>query len=162
MSLPDWILPYKEPRTEIKRIQNKYYKYEVCYQYDPKRKRTIKKTVKLLGKVTETEGFIPSEKNRLREEAKKLPTVDIKTFGVYALFENLLNEEIAVLRNMFGDKIAEQLSSIAMMRWAYQSPIKRIAHYHSHDFCSEYWSREHMLSDKEVAAVLKTVGETGN
>ena len=30
MYLPDWIQKYKEPRTEIKRIKNAYYKYEVA------------------------------------------------------------------------------------------------------------------------------------
>ena len=28
MYLPDWMQKYKEPRTEIKRIKNAYYKYE--------------------------------------------------------------------------------------------------------------------------------------
>jgi hypothetical protein len=60
MSLPKWVLPFKEPHTEIKRIKNRYYKYEVSYQYDPGRKRTIKKTGHLLGRITETDRFIPS------------------------------------------------------------------------------------------------------
>jgi transposase len=45
------------------------------------------------------------------------------------------------------------------MRWAYQSPIKRLANYHAHDFCSEIWSSEQLLSDKRITAILKSVGE---
>jgi len=45
-----------------------------------------------------------------------------------------------------------------MMRFAYQSPIKRIASYHSHDFCSEVWAPNTHLSDKIVSNVLKTIG----
>jgi hypothetical protein len=38
------------------------------------------KTDRLLGKITEDDGFIPSAKNTLRMEAEAPPKVDIKTF----------------------------------------------------------------------------------
>ncbi|GHU27359.1 hypothetical protein FACS1894152_3880 [Bacilli bacterium] len=41
MSLPEWVIPFKESPREIKCIGGKYYKYEVCYRYDPEKKRTI-------------------------------------------------------------------------------------------------------------------------
>ena len=82
MYLPDWMQKYKEPRTEIKRIKNAYYKYEVAFVYSKKKKRTEKKTIRLLGKITEQDGFIPSSKDALRRKSEELPQVDIKTFGV--------------------------------------------------------------------------------
>ena len=57
MYLPDWIQKYKEPRTEIKRIRNGFYKYEVAFVYSKTKKKTEKKTIRLLGKITEEEGF---------------------------------------------------------------------------------------------------------
>ncbi|GHU17491.1 hypothetical protein FACS189472_04460 [Alphaproteobacteria bacterium] len=60
MSLPKWIEPFKEPRTAIKCIKSKYYKCEVRYCYDAERKRSMQKTTRLLGKITEKNGFIPS------------------------------------------------------------------------------------------------------
>lgn len=45
-----------------------------------------------------------------------------------------------------------------MMRWAYQSPIKRASNYHIHDFCSEFWSKN-SISDKHISNSLKQVGE---
>ncbi|MDR0662484.1 MAG: hypothetical protein LBF80_00165 [Spirochaetaceae bacterium] len=48
--------------------------------------------------------------------------MDIKTYGVYALFEKLLEDEIPPLISVFGKERAEQLLTFAMMRWAYQSP----------------------------------------
>ena len=33
MYLPNWIQKYKEPRAEIKRIKNGFYKYEVALVY---------------------------------------------------------------------------------------------------------------------------------
>ncbi len=158
MYLPLWVQKHKEPRTEIRFIKGVYYKYEVKYQYNKDKKRTDKITVKLLGKVTEKDGFISSNKDLIRQKAEQLPKVDIKTFGVYHLFSKLMSEEITSLTELFNDTVVEKLLSFAMMRWAYQSPIKRGTHYHAHDFCSENWSKEN-LSDKQISAALKFVGE---
>jgi hypothetical protein len=158
MYLPKWAQPYKEPRTEIKCIKGIYYKYEVHYQYNKEKKRTDKITGRLLGKITEQEGFIASDKDTLRQKAQQLPKVDIKTFGIYNLFSNLLTEEIESLKTTFKEDIAEKLLSFSMMRWAYQSPIKRAPNYHAHDFCSEHWSKN-SISDKQVSEALKFIGE---
>lgn len=158
MYLPEWTEKFKEPRTEIKCIKGAYYKYEVRYQYNKLKKRTDKITVRLLGKLTEAEGFIPSDKDLIREKAAQLPKVDIKTFGIYYLFSNLLSEEIKSLSEVLRPDVLETLLSFSMMRWAYQSPIKRIANYHAHDFSSEHWSSSNM-SDKKVSSALKFLGE---
>jgi hypothetical protein len=123
MQLPDWIKKYKEPHTDIRRIKNGFYKYEVAFVYSKEKKRTEKKTIRLLGKITEKDGFIPSAKDALRRKSEELPQVDIKTFGLYHLFSDLMKEEIASLKEAFGDEQAERLLSFAMMRWAYQTPI---------------------------------------
>jgi hypothetical protein len=114
--------------------------------------------MRLLGKITEEDGFIPSDKDSLRRQSEALPQVDIKTFGLYHLFSTLMQEEISSLQASFGKDIAEILLSFAMMRWAYQTPIKRAAYYHSHDFCSEHWSSQ-PLSDKTASGKLKYLGE---
>ena len=158
MYLPDWIQEYKEPRTEIKRIKNGFYKYEVAFVYNKEKKKTEKKTIRLLGKITEEEGFVPSAKDALRRKSEALPQVDIKTFGVYNLFSELMKEETTSLKEVFGEEQSERLLSFSMMRWAYQTPIKRATNYHSHDFCSEHWARESM-SDKIISLNLKSLGE---
>ena len=158
MYLPDWTLPFKEPRTEIRCIKGSYYKYEVRYQYNNVKKRTDKITVRLMGKITEKDGFIPSDKDLIRQKSTQLPKVDIKNFGVYNLYSNLLSEEISLLKNIFKEDIVEKLLSFSMMRWAYQSPIKRAANYHAHDFCSEVWCKEN-ISDKHLSEALKFVGQ---
>jgi transposase len=163
MSLPDWILQFKEPHTQIKFIKNKYYKYAVTYKYVPERKRTLTVVGHLLGSITKEDGFIPSAKNKLRElphlSQELKPKVSIKRYGVYALFKSLLADEISKLKNIFGNELAEQLLTFSMMRWAYQSTIKRIVNYQAHDFCSENWCKGTMLSDKKVTALLKYFGE---
>jgi hypothetical protein len=158
MYLPDWIQEYKEPRTEIKRIKNGFYKYEVAFVYNKEKKKTEKKTIRLLGKITEKEGFVPSAKDTLRRKSESLPQVDIKTFGVYNLFSELMREETSSLKEVFGEEQSERLLSFSMMRWAYQTPIKRATNYHAHDFCSEHWARE-CMSDKVISSNLKSLGE---
>jgi transposase len=158
MYLPDWIQEHKEPRTEIKKINNGFYKYEVAFVYSKEKKKTEKKTIRLLGKITEKEGFIPSSKDLLRRKSEELPQVDIKTFGVFNLFSELMKAETASLKETFGEEQMERLLSFSMMRWAYQTPIKRATNYHSHDFCSEHWSTKSM-SDKIISINLKCIGE---
>jgi hypothetical protein len=70
-----------------------------------------------------------------------------------------MKEEEASLLEAFGKEDAERLLSFSMMRWAYQTPIKRSPYYHWHDFCSERWATGAM-SDKIVSATLKRFGES--
>jgi hypothetical protein len=100
MPLPHWVIPFREPHTEIKLIKGAYYKYQVSYAYDPDKKRTVKKSGAILGKITET-GFVPSPKHQLRQ-ALQNPSVDIKTYGVYGLFSFLLADEIHSLERALG------------------------------------------------------------
>jgi hypothetical protein len=79
MSLPAWVLPFKELRTSIQYIKGGYYKYEVSSLYDPARKCTIPKAGVLWGKITEQDGFVPSSKDTHRQLPKTLPRVCAKT-----------------------------------------------------------------------------------
>jgi hypothetical protein len=159
MSLPTWAIPFKEPRTVIKCVKGHYYKYEVTYPYSKRYKRGMRKTGKLLGKITGKDGFVPSPKNTLRNEVENLRNIDTKTYGIFALFKTLLAEEIPSLFDVFGADVAEFLLTFAMMRFAHQSPIKRLEHYHSQSFCSEFWCKNSPLYPKKVAEILKNIGE---
>lgn len=157
MSLPKWVEEFKEPKTEIKHIKGGYYKYQVSYKYNPEKKRTDKITGVLLGKITEEEGFIASDKNKLRIGIEK-PTVDIKNYGLYHLFFSLVKEEFDSLKKVFPRNVCELLFSFAMFRWAYNSPIKRVPYYYSHDFCSKEFTRK-KVTDKAISNTLKLLGE---
>jgi hypothetical protein len=60
--------------------------------------------------------------------------------------------------SIFKDEVADKLLSFSMMRWAYQSPIKRASNYHVHDFCLQVWSTR-SISDKLISDSLKFAGE---
>jgi hypothetical protein len=161
MYLPEWVQKFKEPRTEIKKIKGGFYKYAVEYKYNSDKKRTDKITKHLLGKITETEGFVPSDKYSLQEKVLQIPRVDIKTFGVFKLFSSLLAEDLPSLLALFPAEISETLLSISMMRFAYQSPLKRIPYLHSHDFCAQHWVPDG-LNDKRITSALRHIGENRN
>jgi len=161
MYLPEWVQKFKEPKTEIKIIKGAFYKYAVEYKYNPQKKRTDKITKHLLGKISENVGFVPSDKHLLKERAAQIPRVDIKTFGVYKLFTSLLADELEGLLSLFDTGISHNLLTVAMMRFAYQCPLKRIPFLHSHDYCSQDWAKNGM-DDKKITATLKFVGENRN
>lgn len=161
MYLPEWVQKFKEARTEIKKVGGHFYKYQVEYRYNKQRKRTDKVTVGLLGKITEEDGFVPSEKNMLKQQAERsvdLSKVDIRMFGLFGLFSELLEEEIKGLSRVFDPNSMEVLLTVAMMRFGHEAPIKRMQRLHRHDCCSLYWHKG-VLTDKTITATLRYVGE---
>jgi hypothetical protein len=72
-----------------------------------------------------------------KQTSLTIPKVDIKTFGLYLLFENLLKDETPSLKAVFRQEQAGALLTFAMMRWAYQSSIKRVLSYQVHDYYFE-------------------------
>lgn len=158
MSFPEWVLKFREAKTEIKLVRGGYYKYAVEYKYNPDKKRTDKVTGALLGKITEQHGFVPSDKNQLRARLPGGNAVDIKNFGLFRLFSTLVEEELRALEKVFAPDVCGLLSSFAMFRWGYSTPIKRAPHYYSHDFCSQSLPAR-PVSDKVFSEVLRQVGE---
>lgn len=60
MAHPEWALKHKVKNTELRKFGDKYYLYSITSKWDPEKKRTKKVTVKLLGNITEADGFIPT------------------------------------------------------------------------------------------------------
>ena len=133
MTLPLWVQKFKEPKTEIRYIKGTYYKYAVEYRYKAEKKRTDKITLELLGKISELDGFVPSPKKAIKDNLNIPIVVDIKTYGVYNLFSSLLAEDCSSLLALFPEAVSQALLTVAMMRFAYQHPIKRIPYQHAHD-----------------------------
>jgi len=62
--------------------------------------------------------------------------IDIRNYGVYPLFSNLLEDEMNALRALFPIRECELLFCFAMYRWAHNCPIKRVPEYYRRDFCA--------------------------
>lgn len=62
------------------------------------------------------------------------------------------------MRAFFNSKDLEVLLYVAMMRFAHESPIKRMQHLHHQDYCSLFWYKN-ALTDKIITETLRHIGE---
>jgi hypothetical protein len=156
---PEWAVLHRKPGTELRHINNKYYLYEVSSKYDATLKRSKKITGKLLGRITEENGFVESSKNKLRKKAEQPVIIDrlsTKEFGSQELVRQLGTRYIKALEREFGED-AKPLFIYAFFRLAEQTPIKNIPIYFTHSFLSEEW-KDIKISDKSISQLLRRVG----
>ena len=157
MSLPDWVRKFRELKTEIKLVKGNYYKYLVEYRYNPEKKITAKLTGILLSKITEQDGFIPSDKKQMRAKIET-KLVDIKNYGLFQIFSMLAEDELGALKKVFQQDVCELLFSFSMFRWACNTLLKRAPYYYTHDFCAHALGAK-SVDEKAFSNVLNTVGE---
>lgn len=156
---PDWATQARQPGTELRLINNTYYLYAVSSKYDPVLKRARKITGKLLGKITEQNGFIMSSKDKLRQKAGQPFIVDkltTKEYGTQQLVMQLAAKQMSALEKVFGQD-AKVLFLFAFFRLTEQSPIKNVPFYFMHSFLSEVW-KDVKISDKSISELLRRVG----
>lgn len=158
MPMPKWLEKYKQPKTEIRYLNGTYYQYAVSYKYSPELKRTKKITGVLLGKITQEEGFIRSNKDALRD----IPAgkIHIAEYGASNLFLSHMKEELSYLADSFHGSGTDwrQIAAAAMIRWIYQSPIKMMDFHWRESFYSTEWKIS--LNDKQVSQLLRQLGES--
>jgi hypothetical protein len=65
---PEWATKFREKNTELRKINGKYYLYSVKSEYNKEKKRSVKKTLGILGSITKEQGFIPSDKKLLKRK----------------------------------------------------------------------------------------------
>ena len=156
---PDWALKHRQAGTELRRIKGHYYLYQVKSVYNKEKGRAQKITGPLLGKITETEGFIPSEKHALRERAKTASAPVNLAHREYGLTRFLLSATTqmrATLERHFPDD-ALLLLALAYCRLGWQSPIKNMAFLLSQSALSDAFNLP-SVSDKLISARLRTWG----
>ncbi len=154
---PQWVLAHKRPKTEIRFINGHYYLYEITSKWNPEKKRSQKITGKLLGKITQ-EGFIESDKNKLRQmtkQALKTPP-SVKEYGSSLLSQSLFSDEITHIKNHF-DNLWQEIVSLALIRLFYQAPIKNIGYCFETSYLSELYNGM-TLGAKRVSALYRKLG----
>lgn len=158
---PEWATAHRKPGTELRFISGKYYLYAVSSKYDPVLKRAKKISGKLLGRITEIDGFLISDKDKLRQKAEKpvsnqVDKLTIKEFGTQRLVLQLAEKQVSALEKVFGED-AKPLFLFAFFRLTEQSPIKNVPFYFTHSFLSEEW-KEIAVSDKSISQLLRRTG----
>ena len=112
-SHPEWALACKRKKTELRRINGKYYLYEVTSKWNPEKKRSVKITGKLLGKITQTDGFVESDKARLRRQQIQIEHIQVKEYGITAALDTLFADTVdnTSINGLLNQSV-KQLSSV--------------------------------------------------
>lgn len=156
---PSWAIAHRKPGTELRLINNKYYLYKVSSKYDPILKRAKKITGKLLGRITEENGFIVSSKDELRQKIERpilVAPLTTKEFGTQQLILKLAAKQLSALEQVFSQD-AKSIFAYALFRLTEQSPIKNVHFYFTHSYISETW-KDTFLSDKNISQLLRRIG----
>jgi len=154
---PEWALAHKRKGTELRFISGKYYLYEVTSKWNPEKKRAVKITGKLLGKITEAGGFVESEKERLRKQQLLIEGVQVKEYGITAAIDALFGDTVSALKQYFPDEW-RRLVSLAYGRLVHRSPLKNMAFHYSHSYLSEQYGVID-ISAKSLGCFLRELGE---
>jgi transposase len=151
--LPDWVLKHKPKGTQVSKIGNNYYLYQIKSEWDPGKKRARKITEKYLGKVT-PEGLIKPKRERVLES---LNNISVKEFGATNQLLKM-NEGIKEkLKEIYPDKWKELLV-FSIFRLLYYTPIKNLQMHYTTSFISEILPGAH-LSPKTIGNLLRDVGK---
>jgi transposase len=175
-SHPDWVLAHRKENTEIKLINGKYYLYGVKSVYDKGLKRAKKVSLGVLGRITQNEGFVPSQKRelekKLEEKSHESPhktaethpvekKVIAKEYGLSKWLVESMKEDGAL------DKLKEHFPSlwqfvVAMIytRIGYQSALKRVEFHLEESDLKNILGWDQKLSDQKISDMLFELGSS--
>ncbi len=149
--IPDSIKIHRPVGTEIRLINNTYYVYKISSVYDKEKKRAKKVTGKCIGKITESDGFVPSK------QKNSIDSVSIKQYGVEKLFENVAINVFEDLKNSFPD-IYREIYTIALLRLVDKVNFSEVKKYYDNSSLSDRFSSL-ALSKNSMTNLLKLIGK---
>ncbi|MFZ1358897.1 MAG: transposase [Saprospiraceae bacterium] len=159
---PEWVTSHKKPGTEIKFINGKYYLYGVRSVYDKTIKRARKISLGIVGSITEKDGFIPSSKNKLREEASRSyagKQVFSVEYGYAKWLVSCIDQDgtLQRIKNCFPE-LWQFIVAMVYCRTAYQSKLKNIPFHLLHSDLCALLGWDEKLSDQKVCDYLFALG----
>ncbi len=156
---PDWATKFRRPGAELRLINGKYYLYEFKTVYDPARKRARKISGKILGRITEKDGFVESDKNKLRKKAVAAFQLTVGPTREYGFSQYILDHfqgSYYEIKRVFPE-LWQAIVLLAYCRLLYQSPIKNMPYHISHSWLYEHW-QPGTMTDKRVSLLLRDLG----
>ena len=121
---PQWVVKHKKPGTEIRLIKGHYYMYAITSKWDPDKKRPVKKTLGILGKITQS-GFVESDKHRLKTKRFVIKQVWQREYGFTHFLQSCLQDTVVKLQQHFPDWW-QTIVAMSFCRFVYQSPLKNM------------------------------------
>lgn len=153
---PEWALKYKKKGTELRLINGRYYLYRITSKWDKEKKRSKKITLELLGRITKEDGFIESEKHKLKNKSFIPENIHLKEYGLSALITDEYSSYIELIKKHFS-KYWKFIIALAYSRFAFESPLKNAQYYYSKSYLSEMYKNAG-LSPTSIRKKLKEIG----
>lgn len=155
---PQWAVAHRKPGTELRCLKGKYYLYSYTTVYNKDKKGAKKISGKLLGRITEQNGFIPSGKRKLEQalEMKSVSKPYCKEYGVSLLITETFSSYVDLLKKFFPVHW-KSILAIAYCRFLYHCPLKSIPFRLSQSFLPELIGSS-AFNEKTASMVLKTIG----
>jgi len=154
---PDWAIQHKRKGTELRFIKGNYYLYQVSSKWDPVKKKSRKITGKLLGKITEFEGFVVSDKERLRQGTPAFGQLEVKESGIAMLISKKLGKHIGLLEKHFP-KLWQVILAFSYGRFAYVLPLHKISFFYQNSYLSELYPQT-IINPDQIGETLKAIGK---
>ncbi|MBI5326322.1 MAG: transposase [Ignavibacteriae bacterium] len=153
---PRWVLKHKKPGTEIRLINGYYYLYAISSKWDSEKKRPVKKTIGILGKITQT-GFVESDKHRLKTNKLVIKEVWQREYGFTHFLQNNLQDTVMHLQEYFPDSW-QTIMAMSFCRFVYQSPLKNMYFRFRHSYLSELYPEVNLDKD-HLTIFMRKLGE---
>jgi hypothetical protein len=153
---PQWVLKHKQPGTEVRAIGGHYYLYAINSKWDSTKKRAVKKTIGILGKITEA-GFIESNKRQLKEKKFVVKQVWQREFGFTHFLQTCLDDTVNKLQQYFPD-CWQTITAMSFCRFVYQSPLKNMDFRFRHSYLSEVYPEVNLDKD-HLTIFIRQLGE---
>ncbi len=151
--IPQWVKKFKEKGTEIKRINNRYYLYQIKSVWDPQIKRARKITNKYLGVIT-PKGLIKPRHERILEDFKN---ITVKEFGASSSVVAICSDIIEILKRCFPYDY-EDLVVFSIIRFFYSCPLKNVQGYYVDSHLSDLFCNA-KVSPKSLSELLSSIGK---
>ena len=155
---PEWATRHRKEGTELRLIKGRYYLYAYKTVYDKQSHKPKKISGQILGSITEKDGFIPSAKRNLENQASRVPQTPIycKEYGVSSLIASALKLYSKNLSTSFAEDWAK-IIAIAYCRFVYRCPLKSVPFRLNSSYLPELLGVA-PFSEKEASGILNRIG----
>jgi len=155
---PEWINAYRKPGTEIRRVNGRFFQYEVSSYYDKEKKKGRKKTGKYLGTITQRDGFVAARNRKVPQSYLAVDTLQLSTkeYGLSAFIQYYCKPIVDHLKVHFP-KCWQWLLVALYCRLLHTSPLKNMGYYFKRSFLSE---QHHItVNAKSMSNLLRDLGD---
>lgn len=156
---PEWATKFRKPGTELRLIRNKYYLYAVSSVYDPITKKGKKRTGKIMGSITQANGFVESAVRVLNKKAQSpidFSSIAIKEYGFSGFINVYFKEQLDKLKSFFAEDW-QQIVAITYCRMVFHSPIKNMPLHLGKSMLTN--TLEYSFTDKKISSLLHSIGQ---